>query len=510
MINDYPEPSRTKIPGPNVSIYVLLSILLLAAAALLRFHDLSQRSMWIDEAAAAIYSQGTIPQTIDNTRHHNTSPIIFPLILHAVQKFNRTATSVRLPSAIFSLLTVLVMLLMPRVGMDRRVAFLAATVLALSTSQVHWAQEAREYSLSVLLASLMIFGLFDFLNSESGKRKILYTSLFAAPLIQYGLILFGFAVIGTLALAGLLQRRPFIGDIVKSGIVMATSSVISIILTLRFQWQANANNHLSEYFYSGNLSDLNSLATFLVKNTYSLVKFMMLGKVVLWVFVIVLTIYACRFAYSFRGRFTIGLQSYYQLSLFLFAIAISIIAVLFHAYPYGAAHQCLYLAPTIALAFASASIAVADFLKDRQQTIWFFAILLIIIIFGTQTLRELNPYGEVEDIKSVLAYFKQEPQNQDDPVYVYPGAAPALHFYGISGERFVFGKLYPQFDREGYRKELGAAMDRGTGRLWIILSSVVPEVEDFVISAIPEDWHLEKKVDAAKASLFLATSTTNH
>ena len=110
----------------------------------------------------------------------------------------------------------------------------------------------------------------------------------------------------------------------------------------------------------------------------------------------------------------------------------------------------------------------------------------------------------------MLAYFKQEPQNQDDPVYVYPGAAPALHFYGISGERFVFGKLYPQFDREGYRKELGAAMDRGTGRLWIILSSVVPEVEDFVISAIPEDWHLEKKVDAAKASLFLATSTTNH
>ena len=513
-MNSYPEPVKIEAPGQKVGIYVILSVLLLVAAALLRFHDLSQRSLWIDEAAAAIYSQGTIAQTIDNTRHRNTSPIVFPLILQAVQKIDRSAVGVRLPSAIFSVLAVLVMLLMPRTGVDRRVAFFAATVLTLSASQIHWAQEAREYSLSVLLASLMIYGLFDFLNSEGKKRGALYASLFAAPLIQYGLVLFGAAIIGTLGLAGLMQRRPFIGDVLKSGIAMATSGFISLILTLRFQWQSHANLHLGNYFYDGSLSELTSVTTFIAGNTYSLIKHLLLGEAVFWVFAIIFAVYvcrfACRFACSFASRVTIGRQSFYELSLFLFAIMVSVVAVLFRAYPYGAAHQCLYLAPTIALAFGSVSFGVADSLNDKQQTAWTGVIILVVIILGVQTLREWNPYGEVEDIKSVLSYLEQESQSRDDPIYVYPGAVPALTFYGISGDRYVFGELYPQFDPEGYRKELGTAMDRGTGRLWIILSSVVPDVEDFVVSEISGDWSLEQKVDATKASLFLATRAMDH
>jgi uncharacterized membrane protein len=490
--------------GQRISPYLILSILLLLTAASLRFHNLSQRSMWIDEAVAAINSQGSMVEMLDYTRHRNTSPIVFPLILHAVQKIDRSAASVRLPSAVFSLLAVLVTLLMPRVGTDRRVAFLAAAALTLSASQIHWAQEAREYSLSVLLASLIIYGLFAFLGSEGRKRGVLYASLFAAPLIQYGLVLFGFAVIGTLALAGFLQRRPFIGDVIKSGIAMGSSCLISIILTLRFQWQANANIHLGDYFYDGRLADLTSMTTFLAANSYSLLKFLMPGEVVLWFFVIVFIVYVGRFSYSVTGHLTIGRQSIYELSLFLFAIGISIVAVLFRAYPYGAAHHCLYLTPTIALAFGSASIAVTDLLTDKLQTAWVGAVMLVVMIFGVQTLRERNPYGEVEDIKSVLSYL-QKSQSRDEPVYVYPGAVPALTFYGISGDRFVYGTHYPQFDSKGYRDELTAAMDRGAGQLWIILSSVVPEVEDFVVSEIPGDWRLEKKVDATKAGLYLVT-----
>ena len=130
---------RTTLLGQRFSVYAILSISLLLGAALLRFHDLPQRSLWADEAVAALNSQGSIGETIDNTRDRNTSPIVFPLILHAVQKVDRGAGAVRLPSAVFSLLAIMVILAMPRVGVDRRVAFIAATVLTLSASQIyHW------------------------------------------------------------------------------------------------------------------------------------------------------------------------------------------------------------------------------------------------------------------------------------------------------------------------------------------------------------------------------------
>jgi|GEM_PF-1740196 hypothetical protein len=487
------------IIGQKVSVYVTLSILLLLVAASLRFHDLSQRSMWIDEAVAAINSQGSIAEMIDNTRSRNTSPIIYPLILHAIQKIDRSAESVRFPSAVFSLLAVLVILALPTAGIDRRAAFIAATVLTLSSSQIHWAQQTREYSLSVLLAALMIYGLLTFLNSEGRKHTILYASLFIAPLIQYGLVLFAFAVIGTLGFAGLLRRKQFIGDIVKPSIALALGGIISLILTLRYQWQANANIHLHEYFFQGNLFDLKSLVIFLAAKTYSLLKYLMLGEMLLGVFLVALTFFACQITRSSK----MDQQSFYTLPLFLLAIVISIVAVLADAYPYGAAHQCIYLAPATALVFGCASITTADSLKGGVQAAWTGMVILVVLISGAMTLQNRNPYREIEDIKSVLSYL-EDSQNNNIPVYVYPGAEPALTFYGISGNRFYFGEHYPQVDEKSYREELNAAMALGTGQLWIILSSVVPEVENLIVAEIPADWHIEKKVDATKAALFLA------
>ena len=176
--------------------YLYLSVLLLILAGALRFHDIAARSMWVDEAAAALYSQGTLEETVHNTRFDNTSPLVYPLILQAVQTFEASARSVRLPSAVFSWLAVLVVLLMPAAGLDRYSAFIGALALTIATSQVHWAQQSREYSFSVLIAALLLYGLIAYINSDRNNKLTLYVTLFAAPLIQYGLVLFGGAIIG--------------------------------------------------------------------------------------------------------------------------------------------------------------------------------------------------------------------------------------------------------------------------------------------------------------------------
>lgn len=94
---------------------------------------------------------------------------------------------------------------LPRVGVGRRAAFLAALAAALSSVAIERAQDSREYSVDALLAALILFGLLKGLRD--GKTAVLCAALFAAPLVQYGLILFGCAILATAALFVQPPRR---------------------------------------------------------------------------------------------------------------------------------------------------------------------------------------------------------------------------------------------------------------------------------------------------------------
>ena len=135
---------------------------------------------------------------VPNTRHRNSSPILYPLALWAVQKVDVSAFSIRVLPAAASVLTVAALLfLLPRAGVSRWATFLAALLATLSVAAIEHAQDAREYSIDALLAALMIAGLLWHLRH--GRKALLCVSLFLAPLLQYGLVLFGVAVIGVAA-----------------------------------------------------------------------------------------------------------------------------------------------------------------------------------------------------------------------------------------------------------------------------------------------------------------------
>ena len=87
-------------------------------------------------------------------------------------------------------------------------ALFSAAILAVSASQIRYAQEVREYSLSVLCAAILIYCLlrWEAAGSRSRHPALLYALLFFAPLIQYGLVFFAFAVLSTIVLRILLTR----------------------------------------------------------------------------------------------------------------------------------------------------------------------------------------------------------------------------------------------------------------------------------------------------------------
>ncbi len=190
------------IPVPSLPAHVppqrlalAAFVCLLIAAAALRFYDLPGNPLEYDEAVASNNSRGTLSETVSNTREHNSSPILYPLALWAIQKVDVSTFSVRVLPATASVLIVAVTLfLLPRLGVSRQAAFLAALLTTLSVAAIHHAQDAREYSIDALLAALMTAGLLRYLRD--GRKALLCVSLFLAPMLQYGLVLFGGAVLG--------------------------------------------------------------------------------------------------------------------------------------------------------------------------------------------------------------------------------------------------------------------------------------------------------------------------
>ena len=241
-------------------LYYAACVSLLVVAAGLRFHDLPEKSLRHDEAAAANISRGALSEVLPGTRCCNSSPILYPLVLYSVQQVESTPFSIRVVPATASVLTVALMLfLLPRLGVARGAAFLAALLATLSVEAIWHAQDAREYSIDALLTVLMIAGLLRYLRD--GRKALLCVSLFLAPLLQYGLVLFGAAVIGAALVAprvsgqvrwsaypgrigGWLKRRL---DLVAPCGFFLAGSTISYLVTVRHQWSQRNSPRMPIY-----------------------------------------------------------------------------------------------------------------------------------------------------------------------------------------------------------------------------------------------------------------------
>ena len=357
-------------------------VCLLVVAAGLRFYDLPGHSVWYDEAVAANNSSGTLSEVIPNTRHRNSSPILYPLALWAVQKVDVSAFSIRILPATASVLTVAALLfLLPRAGVNRWAAFLAALLATLSVAAIEHAQDAREYSIDALLAALMIAGLLGYLRD--GRKSLLCVSLFLAPLLQYGLVLFGVAVIGTAVVLppptlgaseenSYLSRIPHwlrqrIALVWPAGCFLA-GCAISYAVTLRYQWQEGgfaSKSYLQKNYYQGKF-EAHSIFEFSIDGTWGLLTYHLPWVVATAALVAFALLLVAAFLGKFQGEFPGGAIAV----LFTLCIAVSVGAALLGIYPLGGIRQVIYLGPVVFLVAGVAIHWIADRLAAPTHRVW--------------------------------------------------------------------------------------------------------------------------------------------
>ena len=483
------------------ALYYAACICIVVFAVLSRFYGLTQHAANHDEAIVANHAKRTIEQVLHLTRCCDTSPILNPSILYLVQKMEISKLAIRLPSAIFSVLTVAAILflipaLSPRgfFGISRASAVIASLMMLLSVRAIEQAQHAGVYSIDALVAVLMTAGMLHY--TRSGNKTLLCISLFIAPLTQYGLVLLGVAVIGTLALrtAGAsfhrfsilgLDSSEHVGrwnDLIWPCAFFFAGCATSYALVLRYQIRAldRVIGYISDGYYQGGLLDADAIFEFTYSRIWAFLNYHMqeiLSASVVVVLCLLLMV-------SFRiGR----LNS--VVVLFLLSASIALVVALVGLYPFGDLKQTFYLSPVLFIVYGHAVHSVASWLScnlGKPLLSWGVVALCVggVLFFGITRFLESTPYLRLKGVEPVLETMRQQVQ-QDDLVYISRRMIPFVSFYlKEKPENYYYGEnCVDDSPEECFQSiiDLPILSEHGADRIWLLVikgrSSILKELE---------------------------------
>ena len=219
-------------PLPGLSPRGLAAALFVLAAAL-RFSGLERQSFWYDEAVSVALARHPIADLLAGRIRDEGNPPLYPVLLHLwMGGFGAGDGAVRGLSALLGALTVPVMLAVARQIVPERVAFLTATLLALSPFHLQMAQEARGYALLAFLAAACAWALLWALSRQTEEAPsapgrwapwglFALTTAAMALTHYFGLVVaFGFA----LYIVVVHRRHPAV--LLRAGIAYAVAALL--------------------------------------------------------------------------------------------------------------------------------------------------------------------------------------------------------------------------------------------------------------------------------------------
>lgn len=133
---------------------VLLLIAITVAALMLRLCFLGTTSLWIDEIWSIRISHLPWNLYLWSIRHQDPNMILYYCMLHVWMKLGDSEAMVRGLSVLWGVATVPVLAMFGAQLFGRRAGLIAGLLLTINVFHIQYSQEARSYSLVILLVSL--------------------------------------------------------------------------------------------------------------------------------------------------------------------------------------------------------------------------------------------------------------------------------------------------------------------------------------------------------------------
>ena len=119
----------------------------LAAATILRFWGISQKSFWMDEIATVMHSRPPLKAIPGHVAYYQATPPLHYAAVHVFMKvFWESEFIVRLPSVLAGILSIPFLFLLGKEIYGEREGLIASFLLTFSSVHIFYSQEARTYS----------------------------------------------------------------------------------------------------------------------------------------------------------------------------------------------------------------------------------------------------------------------------------------------------------------------------------------------------------------------------
>lgn len=164
--------------------FAWLAIALTVVAALLRVHDLGTQPVWLDEAFSALVIDR--PSLLSVLSAESNPPLYFVLLKAFCSIFGDSPDALRALSSLFSVTAVTCVVFYAARAIGKRFAIGAGLFLAFSPYSLYYAQEARPYSLLILLLLLTLLACHHALRSRNRMAVIVFAgAVLAAGYTHY-------------------------------------------------------------------------------------------------------------------------------------------------------------------------------------------------------------------------------------------------------------------------------------------------------------------------------------
>ena len=154
-------PSIVQWAKHNPAIVVIILVIILGLA--LRAYSLGTESIWLDEAESIYESTLTIAEM---SSHSNQPPLYFLILNWWIHLWGTGEIAIRSLSVIFGVLAVFMTYLAGKELFDSKTGLIASFISAISQFYIYHAQDARAYSLLLLLSLVSCFFFIKILKQD--------------------------------------------------------------------------------------------------------------------------------------------------------------------------------------------------------------------------------------------------------------------------------------------------------------------------------------------------------
>lgn len=436
---------------------LLILPLITAFGAFLRIYHLGFKSLWADEATLFHIANGSLRHVLVENAAGNSAPPLFALLLSMVIRLSTSEAGLRAISCAAGVAAIPAVYALGRQFMPHLPACFAALLVATAREQIHYSQQAREYSLAFLIAAGLLAAFCLFLRKVSWTNALLLAAVGVLALFTQ----YGFAVlIVSLNLIFLAyvwrsaerRRALMIWGVVQAFFLLASVGVYVLSLKTHLVTSQEMLWYLSKGLWD---QTLRSLVRLSVWNTLEIITFA-------YPTTLTILLLAAGLLQAIRVE-----RSWVGPLLLVVPMALTLGLAMLNLYPYLADRQTIFLTPMI---YVFVALGLTYVTRVQWPVIVAAGVLIFLSWHGLKSSRTYLASTSPEHMRPVVHKLTSA-ANASDRIYVYYGAAPAFAYYFRNESRPWIRGVRSRERPQAYLEQLEPIL-RQEGRLFLLFSHI--------------------------------------